>query len=367
MKKIVLVAALATFTLSVFAQGGEKGPFVTNKLTDNIFVSVGGGINLYGGERTRPDLKPGFALDLSVGKWITPAIGARLQYAGVKAGYKPETMGFNFIHADALWNASTTFGGYKPSRRWEFVPFAGAGVAFAKRANAESATTEFGLAAGLLNKVRISDALDANLELRGLLVKQTFDGIVGGSPIEGVASVTVGLSYKFNKRGFDKQVKVAPANYEPYNQKINALESDLKASEARAAQLAKELEAERNKDVVVTTIKGDSEFLLPQTLIFFEVGKTVLSEKEKVNLGYLAAAIKKLPAGTIVKVIGNADFTTGSKALNQRLAKQRAQTVYDALVKAGVEAGKLELSSTADTKDLNSGSPALNRAVFVTE
>ena len=56
-----------------------------------------------------------------------------------------------------------------------------------------------GINAGLINRFRVSDAWDINLELRGLLMKDAF----GGTSKEGMAGVTVGVTYKFKKRGFN--------------------------------------------------------------------------------------------------------------------------------------------------------------------
>ena len=62
--------------------------YETNRFFDNWFVNIAGGINVYEGEYDHKvtwgnRLSP--ALDISVGKWITPAYGVRLQCAGLQA------------------------------------------------------------------------------------------------------------------------------------------------------------------------------------------------------------------------------------------------------------------------------------------
>ena len=62
--------------------------YETNRFFDNWFVNIAGGINVYEGEYDHKvtlgnRLTP--ALDISGGKWITPAYGVRLQYAGLQA------------------------------------------------------------------------------------------------------------------------------------------------------------------------------------------------------------------------------------------------------------------------------------------
>ncbi len=383
MKRIVLVAILATFSLSAFAQGGERGPFLTNKFKDNWFISAGGGINIYFGETdnsAKNRIAP--ALDVAVGKWFTPAIGARLQYSGLQAkgsspyltpfttngpltskGYLPKKMMVHFIHADFLWNISSQFGGYKETRIYELIPYIGVGAAMAINTQGQKTQkNEIAFTAGLINKFRVARFLDVNLELRGMLVNQRFDDVVGGKSGEGMLSVTAGLTYKFNKRGFDKPQKTAPADYTPYNDRIRLLENDLAASKKHADQLAKDLAAAKN----VKHPEVKTEYLVPDMAIFFPLGKSTISQKELVNLNYIAEAIKKLPAGTKVYLDGNADSKTGNAAVNMRLSEARGKAVYDALIKAGVDPNMLQIVPHGDKKEpFDSSKPELNRVLII--
>ncbi len=188
MKKIMLVAIMATLSLSAFAQGNG-----------NWFASVGGGVNVYSDGTLGKGPAAAFALDLSAGKWFTPASGARLQWAGISAknwgGNNGDKLGLNTIHVDYLWNISNTIGGEK-DRLWSFVPFAGVGMSFASIDG--SGASKFGFAGGLLNQIRVSDRLDVNLEARAIAVTKPFDGVSAGK-IAGraVGSITVGLGYNF--------------------------------------------------------------------------------------------------------------------------------------------------------------------------
>ena len=390
MKKITLVVLLTTFSMGVFAQGGERGPFLTNRFSDNWFISVGGGGNVYYGEADK-SVKFGKrmapALDIALGKWITPSVGVRLEYSGLKGKgghpyqnapfvvptskktgvgtYYPKSFKYTFIHADFLWNISTAFGGYKDFRRWEFIPFAGFGPAIAattkNAVNPKSKIRELALTAGLINKVRLTGALDFNLELRGMLVKQTFDGVVGGRRGEGMATVTAGLTYKFNRRDFDKPVVVPEADYSMYNDRIRLLESDLASSKSRADQLARDLAAARNVKPETT-----SHYIFPDMAIFFPIGKATLSKKEQVNVAFIAEAIKKMPAGRKVILNGNADSVTGTPKGNMTLSERRIKTVYDALIAAGVKPNQIEFIAHGDTQEpFGHDQPALNRVLII--
>jgi outer membrane protein OmpA-like peptidoglycan-associated protein len=390
MKKILLFAIAATLSTGAFAQGGERGPFLTNRTFDNVFISAGGGINIYYGEADRlakkkhgKRLAP--ALDIAIGKWFTPAVGARLEYSGLSAKgaalsvtapytytpkkdfegrYFPEKFRVAYVHADFLWNASASFGGYKEYRRWELVPFAGFGPAISSSAkghiNAKAKIHEFAFTAGLINKVRLTGALDFNLEFRGMLVKQIFDGTSGGKRGEGMGTISAGLSYKIGKRGFEKPQAVAPADYSSYNSRIATLESNLAAANAKADQLTRDL------NNATGTVVTNTEYLFPDTAIFFTIGSAVLSEKEKINVGFIAEAIKRLPAGSRVVLDGNADSTTGTPSGNMTLSERRVKAVHDALVALGVRPDQLQGIAHGDTSEpFDRNKPALNRVLII--
>lgn len=85
------------------------------------------------------------ALDVSLGKWITPSYGVRLQYSGLKAkgltdasgmyakgahrGYYKEEFNVSNLHADFMWNWSNGFLGFNEKRVWNVIPFVGFGWA----------------------------------------------------------------------------------------------------------------------------------------------------------------------------------------------------------------------------------------------
>jgi outer membrane protein OmpA-like peptidoglycan-associated protein len=194
-----------------------------------------------------------------------------------------------------------------------------------------------------------------------MLVKQTFDGVVGGKRGEGMGTITAGLTYKFNRRGFDKPVVVAEADYSLYNDRIRLLEGDLASSQARADQLARDLAAARNARTETAT-----EYIFPDMAIFFEIGKATLSKKEQVNVAFIAEAIKKMPAGRKVVLDGNADSVTGTATGNMTLSERRIKTVYDALIAAGAKPEQFEVIAHGDTQEpFGRNNPALNRVLII--
>ena len=155
-----------------------RGPYETNRLGDNIWIGVAGGINVF--ENSFSDIggvNP--ALDINVGKWFTPSVGARIGYQGLTAstwsdeqypyfkkmgddGRYKNAFNTAYIHGDVLWNISNAFSGYKETRRWNFVPFLSAGLARSFKNG--TANNEFAIGAGLLNNIRISNKREESNE-----------------------------------------------------------------------------------------------------------------------------------------------------------------------------------------------------------
>lgn len=384
--KSMLVVALMVSATCVFAQEREnrdadnkivRGPYLTNRFFDNIFIGVAGGVNIYQGENDSygsfgKRLAP--ALDVNIGKWFTPSVGARIGYSGINAkGWTTgqtlyakdlyennvynEKFGVSYLHADLMWNFSNAVSGYRSDRTWDFIPFVGTG--WARSYGNDAYNNEFAMSIGLLNNIRLCDQLALTLEARHMFVNQNFDGVVRGSKGEGMTSVTVGLTYKFNRRNFSRKPKEVVPDYTPYINKINDLENSLKDKDNQIKDLNDQLAAARKqKPATVTTVES------APMAIFFEIGKADLTDKELINLGYMAEIIKKSPDKTF-KVIGSADKATGSAKRNQQLSQMRAEAVCNALVeKYGVDKKQLQVIAKG-SNDEPFDKPVLNRVTIV--
>lgn len=342
----------------------KRGPYLTNRLFDNIFIGVAGGINVYQGESDSYGNHVAPALDVFVGKWITPCVGLRLQYSGLKAnGWDnarspyavsskgPDSKGmyqekFNVmnLHGDVMWNISNAIGGYKETRTWNFVPYVGFG--WARSAANHLYNNEFAFTYGLLNNIRLGNLVDLNLEVKQMVVNQGFDQVVRGAKSEGMFTVTAGLTFKLNRRGFNRPTVAVPADYTPYNNKIAALEDELAKSKADAKRLADELAAEKSKvkeAPAAPAIEG------PIMGTFFNIGSYTITPQEIMNLGYVANYIKAYPNKKFT-IVGYADSATGSAKRNQYLSQQRADAVCKVLVdRFGVDASQLEVVAKGGT------------------
>lgn len=357
-----------------------RGPYETNRFFDNIWIGVGGGVNIYHGENDSygsfgKRLAP--ALDINVGKWITPSVGLRLGYSGINANgwtlgqtayakdlvsgnIYDEKFGVSYLHGDVMYNFSNAISGYKETRTWNFIPFIGAG--WARSYGNGHHDNEFAVSVGLLNNIRLSNLLDLTLEARHMFVNERFDGVVRGSKGEGMTSVTVGLTFKLNRRGF-KRVKAVPAvDYSSYLNRIKALEGDNADLAGKNKNLAEENEMLRNRKPETVTVPSVSA---SPVVLFFPIGKATLDKKELTNLEFYVKHAIEADKNKTFTLIGSADKATGSKELNQRLSEQRMQYVYDLLVnKYGVSKDRLIKKAEGDTNN-RFAEPELNRAVIV--
>ena len=266
----------------------------------------------------------------------------------------------SYLHADALWNFSNAVGGYKEERTWNFVPFAGVG--WARSYGNDTHDNEIGFDVGLLNVVRLCKALDLTLEARCLLVNQRFDGVSGGRIGEGMLSVTAGLAYKFNRRGFTRTSKPQAVDFTPYLDRIRRLEENNNDLASKNTALSDENEKLRSMPPKVV---AKEKVAASPVALFFKIGRATLDSKELTNLEFYVRNAMKADKEKTFTLIGSADKATGSKELNQRLSEQRMEYVYDLLKnKYGIAPERLIKKAEGDTNN-RFAEPELNRAVIV--
>lgn len=398
MKKFILAAFCACVALPTFAQNTtdeweetveystSKHKVITNTFWNNWFVSVGAGGNLYTGDHDKQQsfgkrIAP--ALDLAVGKWFSPEIGARLVYSGLKVsgatkhpndpmytsahgngkpvdgGGSPhylEEQRFSFynLHADVLFNLSNLIVGYNPQRFYNLTMAAGIGWA---AATSHPVNQRLSGNLSFINSFRLSDALDLNIELRAMLTDDSFDGEGGGRYDEGMYTANIGFTYKFKQRGWDRSKTVYRTNYG----EINALRKLLDDMTAENDRLKKALDDCNNKEVQ-TIVKRIGT---AANLVTFKINKTDLSKEARVNLGLLAQVIKSGDSDEVYVITGYADEGTGTAEINERLSQERARVVYDCLVNEfGVNPKQLEMEHKGGVPNMYYDDPCLSRAVI---
>lgn len=197
MKSLVAGFFLMCFAGSAMAQ--DKG--TAYKFGERWFISGSVGVNAYvgdyDGQRKFGD-RISIGVEGSVGKWLTPVWALRLQGGVYNAqgmnAHSKEGWNYALAHADVMVDAMTLFKGVDEERCYSFIPYVGFGAGLHRR-NGKDNTFAFGV--GAVNRFRLSEHLDANIELKAVLVNDRFDRQRGGRSGEGAASMTVGFTYNF--------------------------------------------------------------------------------------------------------------------------------------------------------------------------
>ncbi len=366
MKNFFVTMALLAGVLTASAQtakptNGLKG-YVTNGFWANWEMSVGAGVNYNRwGIGTRG--KAGWEVNASATKWVVPALGVRVQLQGGEHNYRlwsttNTSESYLGLHGDLMVNVSNWVR-YREDRFYSFVPFIGFGLMTTDLSSSASSYNNLGVYAGILNKFRVGKSIDLNLELKTYASKREV------SAFRKALSVTAGVTYRFNKRGWDRVPQ--PVDVSGYVKQIKALEGDLAAArdEASAAKNAaavatKEAEAAKRALANVKPVYVDGQ----SSLIFFPIGQSKLTEQDKLRLDQFVNQIKNGNPDKVYTIEGHADSATGSARWNQHLSEARAQSVYDYFVSKGINANQLEIKACGD-KESPYGKPANDRVVIV--
>ena len=357
----------------------DKYKVETNHFFDNWFVSGGfGGQVLFGNHDKQVKFfnRIAPALDIAVGKWFTPGIGVRLMYSGlsVKGATQKEGHGefpthstgedvpgkggdgywlmkqkFKFynLHLDALFNMSNILYGYNEKRVYNCSPYFGLGWT---RVWESPQSMEVSANVGILNSFRLNDALDLNLDIRGAYVSDRFDGELGGRWGEGIWSATIGLTYKFKPRGWDRSKTII---------RTHDRTSELKAMQDKLNDMQAQLAKRKTDSITVIRTMAAASFVV------FKIDTWDLTNEARVQLSLFAENIKKADPNVIYIITGYADKGTGSVERNIILSKNRARVVYECLVNEfGVPKKQLRIDHKGGVDDMFYNDPRMSRAVI---
>ncbi len=390
---------------SAFAHSSkEDGNVVvgTDAIWENWFVSGGIGTSMYAGEADRfGTIGSRLALDfdLSLGKWFTPYMGARVQYSGAtlkgntysgsnifatgsanSEGLYNQKWNYMYLHFDAMLNISNFFnGGYNEDRFYSFIPYAGAGWARTHKNNSDALAVNF----GIYNTVKVNSRVDLFLDIRGVVLgDDAIDAEVGGDyGIDGILTATVGVNIKLGKHGWKRPVP--QCEIDAYKSAISAKDAEIADYKAQLEKLKSEEEKPRrrsgnrrrpeasaeptsNVERSGARVESTTSVEIPETVISFEISSCELSKLAKVNLSNIAKVIRKYQSSDKYLVIGYADRATGSADLNNKLSETRAKSVYNYLVDdCRVEPSKLVVESKGGVDNMFYDDAALSRVVVV--
>ncbi len=403
LNKMLCIAALALAGVSAFAQEANKetvyednnrnadgsvafGPYLTNKGSDNWFVGAGVGVNVF--SHNKMGFKSGWtfpAVDAYFGKWLTPTFAFRLGYQGFQGKEDAtEVSGVNniekfryfYFHADALWNISNQFGGYKETRFWSFVPYAHAGYlrlydvqnSLSQRdphPQPNEFDNEFAAGAGLLNLLRVSKRINVTLDFRAMVFSGRFHNWnYGGIAFGGTA--LAGIQVGLGKTGWTRASSLCSATALADAQAALAAANDaLAASRAAEANLREELkkcnERPAGKDVVTV------EYALgvPPITLFFDLNSTELNYTERQHLSFYVENVMEKDASRSFYLTGSADKATGNDDINSKLSRARVENVIKVLNEEyGIPMERLILKGAKISSD-HPEDPRLDRSVLI--
>lgn len=377
----------------------DRYKVVTNRFADNWFLGVGAGANVYFGDHDKQmkfaDRIAAPVISVQLGKWFTPGIGVRANFThGTVKGvtqelgkfstgeiyndtdYRPlvkEKFDYRHYHADALFNLSNLFGGYKEDRFYELNFYGGIGwmVNTSDATNGaplEKKLRDVSANVGIENVFRLSRSLDLALDIRGAMVDDRFDGEDGTDRVnnerqEGPLSAILALKYNFKKRNWDKPtVTVIESNYD------EALLNELRD---RVAKLAADNDALKRqladaKGEVITDIQFKDRILAAPILVTFKIDTWDVRNEARVNLGFFAETIKRGSPDVVYTITGYADKGTGSVARNELLSRNRAAAIKKVLVEEfGVDPARLRTEHKGGVENMYYDDPRVSRAVIV--
>ncbi|MDR1725125.1 MAG: OmpA family protein [Bacteroidales bacterium] len=392
MKKFLLtgLALVAAFAMS--AQDDNTTirwkNYTPNGFWDNWEISGGVGANFFVklGDNENPSFGKltDFSFNLSVGKWFSPIVGARLQWQGPFAAAIDIDGNYNefdymFIHYDQLWNLTNWICGLKCDRLYNAVLTTGFGYArnFTKQNN------EYAVSFGLQNRFRLCDAWNLDFELSSMWTKDNFDQDdsphsvtrgTGFSKLSTSLSAYLGLTYKFPTRCWKPLPQCEEKKDDGAAKRIKDLEKDndnykkaLKDASDENNRLKKDLENAKksvppqseNKSTSVTPRQEHVSFT-----VFFALNDASLSDEAKITVNTVIDLLKKSDNTDTYTITGFADKDTGNPNGNMELSKRRAETVRKALIKGGIDASRLKTDFKGDViQPLGSGS--INRCVLI--
>lgn len=365
---------------------------ITNPWKSNWYVTADAGVNAFFGDKHVGDFKyrltPQF--NIGVGKWLVPGFGIDLQFTGFRSkshksidtdiftrdepmrtdkdgnNYWQENIKWWDLSLNAKFNITRLIYGYEgddsPRLLNQFIASLGIG-----------ATHHYGLSYGSANEwsghvelqysrfFNPKKALSLDVKLRGLLYDSKYDGWSNNEKTDLIdmnLSLNIGVTYYFNRRGWDRKTSRTTV-YAQYNQ-------------TKMMELNEEINRLRNMPVSEETKNANIADALREVVTFpylvnFVIDKVEVVNRERVNLGVVAAMMKATPDQKYL-ITGYADKYTGTVARNIWLAENRAKNTFKVLTEEfGVPASQLILDDKGGVDNMYYDDPQLSRSAIITE
>lgn len=341
MKKTILTTALAIGALSA---GYAQQAIETPKFGDNWSLGIKAGVTTpMKGHPFFKSMRPIIGLQLD--KKITPVfrLGAEGMFSvntsNVRGPHSSTAFDDSYVGAFGAVNLCNLFGGYAGYvRPFDLEVQAGAGWGH-RFETAIPDQNYFGTKFGLNFNFNVSDEVTISISpsiLWDMTSRPVKQSTASYDVNRANFNLTAGVAYNFGGNGFKTVRPYDQAEVDALNGQINNLRAqneaqaaDNAALAATAASLAQQVEQLQNQPVkVVNKVTNNLESV---RYIFFKIGSSVITADQQPNVEMIAAYLNNHPGSKVV-VKGYAS-KDGPEELNIRLAKQRAESVKNALMK----------------------------------
>ena len=356
---------------------------ITNFWDDNWFVFGEAGVNAYWGDYTVGNLSSRLTpqFNIGFGKWFLPGFGAKAQFTGFRSkenksqknyyckdsetyydangnSYWKERIKWWDFSVNMMFNLSRLIKGYEgigsPDLMNQFIASVGIGATHHMDFTGSGSSNHWSGHLELQYSRFFSEKKDFSLNatLRGIFYSTEFDLITEQFFDENI-SLNLGFTYYFKDRGWKRTV-INTTYYVEDQTTIN--------------QLNEEINRLRNTPVdTVVVNKGLENLITFPYLVNFVIDKVEVVNRERVNLGVVAAMMKATPNQKYL-ICGYADKHTGTVARNIWLAEHRAKNVFKILTEEfGVPASQLVLDDKGGVENMYYDDPQLSRSAIITE
>ena len=390
MKKLFLVLAAAMLTVSASAQ---KTTVTANKAGDNWYVGINAGVatpvSKFNVGTEEWGFMKGFApkLGVRVGKNLTTVFGlaldADLYFESSEKSMMKQSTFIDAINVDLLgtFNLNNLFAGYQGQPRcFEVIALAGAGYShtYGDASSGLNAKAGFDFAFNLgANKAwQLYIEPSVVLGQPAPTWSNPFHKVSYGNEKKwnAIGQVSVGVNYKFGNSNGSHNFKVEQlrdqAEIDGLNAKINELRADNQAKDGKIAadgqtiaDLKAQLAACQSRPAQTIVEERITNTTL-QPIVIFRQGKTNVDAAGMASCEMVATYMKNHPESKVM-IEGYAS-PEGSKEVNDRIAKQRAESVKNVLIKKyKIAASRLEAEGLGATDKLSTENDFNRVAKFI--
>lgn len=375
-----------------------RGSYLTNPWYSNWSVALQGGVQTLvsgtdehnqGVDFGTAKLTPSFELDIA--KWFTPVIGVRFAFQGVTAKEKRADYNawfsnhyplkregdcnlFNLmnLHIDLMWNFVNTIWGYRANRFYNIAPYAK--LSYMRLSHPDesyftnkSRDREFVFGFGLYNTFRITNALQATVDLRWGNLSGRYHDVSDGGRVQHFTAMA-GVAYNIEKWYWTRSKGIEQARDAAQTEAMQAVASlnQAKKENEELQRMIVELNSHplQSQVVAVPTTDFRERVANADLVLYYQINVSKLNFSEENHLNTYVTETLAADPKHVFYLTGSADKGTGTLEINTRLSNERAQGVRNILMnKYNVPEDQIVIKATIVSDKHEDG--GLDRCVLI--